>query len=107
MDKIREQQEFVEWLTSQKMYNSMESALAMQKMFRVFVAVNKSRDEEIKNADDTIHKQYIIYSKNQKEIKKLRDALISIQQLANIETISTDQMAAIYVRSEEALKDNK
>lgn len=39
--KIREQLDFVEWLKNQGMYSPVESAATMQKMFRVFIAVNK------------------------------------------------------------------
>ena len=63
------------------MYNPMESALTMQKMFRVFVAVNKSRDEEI---------------------KKLKYALEDIQEQAKL-----DFKRRIYEWAKEALKDGE
>ena len=51
MDRIREQQEFVEWLKIQGMYNPMESGLTMEKMFCVYMAGKESCDEEIKKLE--------------------------------------------------------
>ena len=48
-EEIKVQLEFVEWLKNQGMYNPMESARTIDKMFRVFVAVKKSRDPESQN----------------------------------------------------------
>ena len=41
-DLIKEQLDFVEWLKTQGMYDPMESADIMEKMFRVFIALSKS-----------------------------------------------------------------
>jgi len=38
-DRIKQQQEFVEWLKSKDLYNALESATAMQKMFQVWKAM--------------------------------------------------------------------
>ena len=75
VDKIREQVEFVEWLKNHKMYNPMESCQSMQKMFRVFIAVNKARDEEILQLTSRVAVAEGKVEEQKGEIKKLRDAL--------------------------------
>lgn len=44
----------------------------------------KSRDEEIKKADEAVHIMFIKYSKGQKEIKKLKDSFSNAYDAAMV-----------------------
>ncbi len=41
MDELEKQMEFVEWLKAKDIYNPMESAHVMQKMFEVWIILTE------------------------------------------------------------------
>lgn len=45
--QIKEQEQFVEWLKSKRMYNPMESAYTMQKMHWVWQAMKEDKKDGI------------------------------------------------------------